>query len=173
MLTNEVLPNLCTVGDVEVVCAGPLIPVVRILSSSLQGGGGHGQAALVPPSLAAPDKSSQPLFFISFPLFFSVYNQFCPRFIYYRIFLPALWFPSVVEKRRLQSANSATGLRFFLVSIQKPNSWMYNFVEVSGHNLESSQTWGVCVDFLNHMREGEYGFLSGFPPFSFTVHTVQ
>jgi hypothetical protein len=27
----------------------------------------------------------------------------------------------------------------------KPNSWTYNFVEVSGHNLESSQTWGFCV----------------------------
>ncbi len=25
------------------------------------------------------------------------------------------------------------------------------------------------MDFLNH-REGEYGFLSGFPPFSFTVY---
>ncbi len=23
-------------------------------------------------------------------------------------------------------------------------------VEVSGHNLESSQTWGFCIDFLNH-----------------------
>jgi len=27
------------------------------------------------------------------------------------------------------------------------------FVEVSGHNLESSQTWGFCMDFLKH-REG-------------------
>ncbi len=36
----------------------------------------------------------------------------------------------------------------------------------SGHNLESSQTWGFCMNFLNH---GGYGFLSGSPPFSFTV----
>ncbi len=35
----------------------------------------------------------------------------------------------------------------------KPNSWIYNFVEVSRHNLESSQTWGFCMNFLNH-REG-------------------
>ncbi len=28
---------------------------------------------------------------------------------------------------------------------QKPNSWTYNFVEVSGHNLDSSQTWGLRV----------------------------
>ncbi len=36
---------------------------------------------------------------------------------------------------------------------QKPNSWTYNFIEVSGHNLESSQTLGFCMDFLN-CREG-------------------
>ncbi len=35
----------------------------------------------------------------------------------------------------------------------KPNSWTYNIIEVSWHNLESSQTWGLCMDFLNH-REG-------------------
>ncbi len=33
------------------------------------------------------------------------------------------------------------------------NEQFRNFVEVSGHNLESSQTWGFCTDFLNH-REG-------------------
>ncbi len=32
--------------------------------------------------------------------------------------------------------------------VQKPNSWTCNFVEVSRHNLESSQTWGFCMDFL-------------------------
>ncbi len=37
---------------------------------------------------------------------------------------------------------------------QKPNSWTYNFIEVSGHNLESSQTWGFCMDFLNQREEG-------------------
>jgi hypothetical protein len=73
------LPYLCTVGYVEVVGAGPLVPVVRILSSSLQGGGGHGEAALVPASLPAPDRSSQAFYL---PSFFSIYNQFCPSFIH-------------------------------------------------------------------------------------------
>ncbi len=39
----------------------------------------------------------------------------------------------------------------------KPNSWSYSFIEVSGHNLESSQTWGFCIDFLNQ-REGGVWF---------------
>jgi hypothetical protein len=30
-----------------------------------------------------------------------------------------------------------------LIYDQKPNSWTYNHVEVSGHN----QTWGFCMDF--------------------------
>ncbi len=37
----------------------------------------------------------------------------------------------------------------------------YNFVEVSGHNLESSQTYGFCMDFLNH-REGVMVFYQVF-----------
>ncbi len=40
--------------------------------------------------------------------------------------------------------------------IQKPNSWTYNFVVVSWHNLESPQTWGFCMDFLNHMEGDIY-----------------
>ncbi len=36
----------------------------------------------------------------------------------------------------------------------KLSSSTYNFVEVSGHNLESSQTWGFCMDFLNHRQGG-------------------
>ncbi len=35
----------------------------------------------------------------------------------------------------------STGLRTFLEQQQRWNSWKYNFVEVSVHNLESSQTW--------------------------------
>ncbi len=31
--------------------------------------------------------------------------------------------------------------------LQKPNSRTYNFVEVSGHNLEFPQTWGFFMDF--------------------------
>ncbi len=29
-----------------------------------------------------------------------------------------------------------------------------NFVEVFGHNLENSQTRGLCLNFLNHGEEG-------------------
>ncbi len=36
----------------------------------------------------------------------------------------------------------------------KPNSWTYYFTEVSRHNLESSQTWGFWMDFLNHRKGG-------------------
>ncbi len=32
----------------------------------------------------------------------------------------------------------------------KPNSWTYNFVEVSGHNFESSQTWGFPIQCLHY-----------------------
>ncbi len=54
-------------------------------------------------------------------------------------------------------------------SDQTPNSWTYNFVEVFGHNLESSLTWGFFLHLLNH-REWVC-FLSGFPPFFFTVYS--
>jgi hypothetical protein len=45
--------------------------------------------------------------------------------------------------------------------IQTPNSWMYNNVEVSGHNLERSHTWSFCMDFLNH-RVGRMVFYQVF-----------
>ncbi len=32
----------------------------------------------------------------------------------------------------------------------KPHSWTYNFAEVSGNNLESSQTWGFCIQCLHY-----------------------
>ncbi len=50
----------------------------------------------------------------------------------------------------------------------KPWSRKNNFVEVSGHNLDSSQIWGFCMDFINH-KEG--GIVSCFPPFSYTVYS--
>ncbi len=61
---------------------------------------------------------------------------------------------------------------FVAEPILKPNSWTYNLAEVSGHNLESSQTWGsVWISgFLKPWGRG-YGFLSGFPPFSCTVNS--
>jgi hypothetical protein len=45
--------------------------------------------------------------------------------------------------------------------VQKPNSWTYNHVEVSEHNLESYQTLGFCMDFLKH-REGAMVFYQVF-----------
>ncbi len=39
-------------------------------------------------------------------------------------------------------------------AVQKPNSWTYNFVEVSGDSLDSFQTWGFCMDFIKQ-REGD------------------
>jgi hypothetical protein len=33
---------------------------------------------------------------------------------------------------------------------QNPNSWTYNFDEVSGHSLESSQTWGIRIQCLHY-----------------------
>jgi hypothetical protein len=56
----------------------------------------------------------------------------------------------------------------------KRNSWMYNFVEVSGHNLESSQTWGFCMDFLNH-RVGGMVFYQVFlrSPLQYKAETVR
>ncbi len=35
-------------------------------------------------------------------------------------------------------------------SAQRPNSWTYNFVEVSGHKLERSQTWGFLIQCLHY-----------------------
>jgi hypothetical protein len=48
---------------------------------------------------------------------------------------------------------------------------LHNFVEVSGHNLDSAHTSGFCMDFLNK-REG------GIPPYSirfssFLLYSVQ
>jgi hypothetical protein len=34
--------------------------------------------------------------------------------------------------------------------VQKPNSWTYNFVEVSGHNLDSAQAWGFHIQCLDY-----------------------
>ncbi len=44
---------------------------------------------------------------------------------------------------------------------------VYNFFEVSEHNHESPQTWGFCMDFLNH-REGVWFSIrfSSFLPYS-------
>ncbi len=65
-------------------------------------------------------------------------------------------FPSMKHRTHPPAAYSTS-------SVQKPNSWTYNFLEVSGHNLESSQTWGTCMDFLNH-REGGMVFYQVFLP---------
>ena len=40
---------------------------------------------------------------------------------------------------------------FFLLTKleQKPNLWTYYFVEVSGHNFETYQTWGFRIQYLH------------------------
>ncbi len=50
-----------------------------------------------------------------------------------------------------------TAIVFFLCrlsSLMKPNLWTYKFFEVSGHNLESSQAWGIlyCTMFTLQTR---------------------
>ncbi len=35
----------------------------------------------------------------------------------------------------------------YMMAVQKWNSWKYNFVEISGHNLEVSQTWSFYLRF--------------------------
>ncbi len=60
-------------------------------------------------------------------------------------------------------------IQYVLCNIGKfclmPNSWTYNFVKVSGHNLESSRTRGFYMDFLGK----GYGFLSHFLFFLYSV----
>ena len=50
---------------------------------------------------------------------------------------------------------------FYTELVQKLNSLTYNLVAVSGHNLESSQTWGFCMDFLS-LGEGGVVFYQVF-----------
>ncbi len=52
---------------------------------------------------------------------------------------------SVKEERKYIFAESRD------VSQQKQNSWTDNFVEVSGQNLESSQTWGLRIQYLHFL----------------------
>ncbi len=37
-----------------------------------------------------------------------------------------------------------------LLTLLKPNSWTYSFAEISGHNLEISQTWGFRIQRLHY-----------------------
>ncbi len=49
----------------------------------------------------------------------------------------------------------------YTLQVHQPSLWTYHFVEVSGPNLESPQTRGFCMDFLNH-REGGMVFFQVF-----------
>ncbi len=44
---------------------------------------------------------------------------------------------------------------------QKPNSWTFNFVEVSVHNLESSQTWGFRIQCFHYKPVPNHFFSRG------------
>jgi hypothetical protein len=57
--------------------------------------------------------------------------------------IPMKSLPKLNSSRNLEKTfEEALYRKYFLVSIllQKPNSWAYNFIEVSGHSLKSSQT---------------------------------
>ncbi len=47
----------------------------------------------------------------------------------------------------------------FYTTLQKPNSWTHNFAEFSGHNLESSQTWGFRIQCLHYKQFQTIPFL--------------
>ncbi len=47
---------------------------------------------------------------------------------------------------------------------QKPNSWTHNFVEVSGHNLESSQAWGFRKQCLQYKTVSNHFYPPYLPP---------
>jgi hypothetical protein len=100
--------------------------------------------------------------------------------------LPQIWFmwwtfwykqynPTVHLGGWASCRSAVNTFTHFQVSVrdQKPNSWTYNFVEISRHNLESSQAWGFCMDFLNH-REGGTVFYQVFllSPLQRTVTAV-
>jgi hypothetical protein len=62
------------------------------------------------------------------------------------------WYLQLISSLKAQSL-----MCFFIVQFErslkkhyivKPNSWTYNFVEVSEHNLESSQTLGLRMQCL-------------------------
>ncbi len=74
--------------------------------------------------------------------------------------LPSWW-----NVRKKVAIVSLCTLSSVVLNTFMPNSWTYNFVEVSGHNLGSYQTWGLYMDFWKHRKGGT----SGFPPLAFTV----
>ncbi len=50
--------------------------------------------------------------------------------------------------------NSASAYERMLGLNPEAKLMTYNFLGVSGHNLESSETWGFCMDFLNQKVGG-------------------
>ncbi len=45
--------------------------------------------------------------------------------------------------------------------LQKPNSWTHNFVEISGHKIESSQTWGFHIQCFHCKPVSTHIFTKG------------
>ncbi len=83
--------------------------------------------------------------------------------------LHSIFFGTKAAKRKLPILKDRW---FDIASDQKPNSWTYeyNFVEFSWHNLESSQTWGFRMDFLNRREEGTVFYkVFFFSPLQFTI----
>jgi hypothetical protein len=73
---------------------------------------------------------NQRLYYVAFPVSESGYKLlFCKRWV---------------------RCSKWCGLSTLGWSSEKLNSWTYNFVEVSGHDLESSQAWGFRIQYLHY-----------------------
>jgi hypothetical protein len=99
--------------------------------------------------LRRPPANSNP--WVLFP-WFVFKNTLFPYIVFKNTFKNAIYQMNWIISRKLFSYHSDVGKVCFLYSwavlpksFPKPNSWIYNFVEVSGHHFESSQTWGFRI----------------------------
>ncbi len=60
--------------------------------------------------------------------------------------------PIVFTPQKRDTMLEIEGLPEVWRRLPKPNSWTYNFVEVSGHNLESFQTWAIRIVQCLHYK---------------------
>ncbi len=71
-----------------------------------------------------------------------------------------LSFQDMTLFRWILNTRKATSRQVYSPHQLKPNSWMYNFVEVSVHNLERFQTWGFRIHCL-HCKPVSTHFCAG------------
>ncbi len=87
---------------------------------------------------------------------FAVYiqNIFCK--------LPAFSNVKSCQKKKTKNVQEVTkSLMKRAITHQKPNSWTYFFVEVSGHKDESSQTRGFRIQCLHYKPDSNQFFSGG------------